>query len=233
MTPTPVPRQASAIKTVLFALILSTSLAAFPQEAKTAPAIVGFSLDFPQSSPDHYEFSITSDGHASYDSTGKLTPESDAGDPFHTDFAISAANLRRIFDLAAKAKYFDGPIDSGKRNLASTGAKVLSYTNGDRKTHAEYNYSLIPAVQDLTAIFQNMSTTLEFGRRLEYYQRHQKLALEDELKRMEEMANEKSLQEIQAVAPILEKIVADRSVLNVSRARAQRLLTAAGAAGAR
>ena len=111
--------------------------------------------------------------------------------------------------------------------------QLLSYTNGDRKTHAEYNYSLIPAVQDLTAIFQNMSTTLEFGRRLEYYQRHQKLALEDELKRMEEMANEKSLQEIQAVAPILEKIVADRSVLNVSRARAQRLRTAAGAPGAR
>jgi len=233
MTPTPVPRQASAIKAVLFALILSTSLAAFPQEPKTAPAVVGFSLDFPQSSPDHYEFSITSDGRASYDSTGKLTPQSDAGDPFHTDFTISAVNLRRIFDLAAKAKYFDGPIDSGKRNLASTGAKVLSYTSGDRRTYAQYNYSLIPAVQDLTAIFQNMSTTLEFGRRLDYYQRHQKLALEDELKRMEEMANEKSLQEIQAVAPILEKIVADRSVLNVSRARAQRLLTAAGAPGAR
>lgn len=223
------PRKSSAITFSLSALIiLSTSLAALPQEAKP---VVGFSLDFPQSSPDHYEFSVASDGRASYDSTGKLTPESDAGDPFHTDFTISPATCRRIFDLAANAKYFDRPIDSGKRNLASTGAKVLSYINGDRKTHAEYNYSLIPAVQDLTAIFQNMSTTLEFGRRLEYYQHHQKLALEDELKRMEEMSHDKSLQEIQAVAPILEKIVADRSVLNVSRARAQRLLVAAGATG--
>ena len=58
-------------------------------------------------------------------------------------------------------------------------------------------------MQELTAIFQNMSSTLEFGRRLEYFHRHQKLALEEELKRMEEMAKDKSLGEVQAVAPIL------------------------------
>jgi hypothetical protein len=75
-----------------------------------------------------------------------------------------------------------------------------------------------------------MSTTLEFGRRLDFYHHHQKLALEAELKRMEEMAKEKSLQEIQAIAPLLQQIATDQTVLNVSRARAQRLLLANGAA---
>jgi hypothetical protein len=200
----------------------------YAEDAQPASATVTFSLDFPQSIPDHYAFSVSSDGHASYDSTGKLTPNADPGDPFHEEFTISAGTGKKIFDLAAKAKFFEGQIDSGKRNLASTGKKTLSYTNGAHSTQAVYNYSPLPAVQELTAIFQNMSTTLEFGRRLDYFHRHQKLALEEELKRMEQMAKEKNLEEVQAVAPILEVIVADHSVLNVSRARAQRLLSASG-----
>jgi hypothetical protein len=197
--------------------------------ASEPPATISFSLDFPQSIPDHYVISVSSDGHASYDSTGKLTPESEPGDPFHSDFMLSSASCKRIFDLAAKAKYFQGKIDSGRSNLASTGAKVLTYSNGDRHHRAEYNYSPVPAVQEITSYFQNLSSTLEFGRRLDFYYHHQKLALEAELKRMEEMTKEKSLEEIQAVAPILQQIAADHSVLNVSRARAQRLLLASGA----
>lgn len=196
------------------------------------PASVSFTLDFPNSIPDHYMISVSSDGHASYDSTGKLTSDAEPGDPYHTDFMLSSSNCKRIFDLAAKAKYFEGKVDSGRSNLASTGAKVLTYTGGDRHTRAEYNYSPVPAVQEITALFQGMSTTLEFGRRLDFYYHHQKLALEAELKRMEEMAKDKNLDEIQAVAPILQLIVADQSVLNVSRARAQRLLLAAGAGAA-
>jgi len=42
---------------------------------------------------------------------------------------------------------------------------------------------------------------------------------------MERMASEKNLEEIQAIAPILQKIATDQSVLNITRARAQRLLS--------
>jgi hypothetical protein len=219
-----------------FFLLVSLLLLAVPeraQEAKESAATVSFSLDFPQSIPDHYVLSVSADGRASYESTGKLTPDSSPGDPFLFDFTISPATCKRIFELAAKAKFFEGQIDSGKQNLAFTGAKVLTYTNGAHRSRAAYNYSPVPAVQELTAIFQNMSTTLEFGRRLDYYHHHQKLALEEELKRMEQMAHEKNLEEIQAVASILQPIVADPSVLNVTRARAQRLLKGVGAGAAR
>src|SRR5579864_494668 len=141
---------------VLLLVILSSFPLACAEEAKAPTASVSFSLDFPQSIPDHYEIAVSSDGQASYDSTGKLTPDSEPGDPFHLDFMISQARAQRIFDLAAKAKYFDGKIDSVKRNLASTGAKVLSYQDATHKTRAEYNYSPIPAVQEITALFQNM-----------------------------------------------------------------------------
>jgi hypothetical protein len=229
-------RWLAAATRVLLCLLVGVTL--FPssgraQDSKPAPATVTFTIDFPQSIPDHYVVAISSDGRAAYDSTGKLTPESEPADPFHLDFTITPATREKVFDWAAKAKYFEGKIDSGKRNIASTGAKVLSYRDGQRSTQAAYNYSPVPAVEELTTLFQNISTTLEFGRRLDYYHHYQKLALEDELKRMEEMVRDKSLDEVQAVAPILQQIVADQSVMNVSRARAQRLLNGSGAVASR
>jgi hypothetical protein len=210
----------------LVALILAVTASPAQQ---SPPATISFSLDFPQSIPDHYVITVSSDRHATYDSTGKLTPQSDPGDPFHDDFTVSADTCKKIFDLAAKVKYFEGQVDSGNKKLASTGVKVLKYEDGTRKTEATYNYSPIPAVQQITAVFQNISTTLEFGRRLDFFYRHQKLALEDELKHMEESAKSNNLGELQAVVPILQRIAADHSVLNVTRARAQRLLSTANA----
>jgi hypothetical protein len=208
--------------------VLFLALTGWPQAVKSALPAITFSLDFPQSTPDHYVLAVSSDGRATYDSRGKLTAESDAEEPFHSEFTITPATRDKIFALAAKAKYFEAKLDSGKHNIASTGAKLLTYKDGQRNHEAAYNYSPIPAVQELTALFQNISTTLEFGRRLDYYHHYQKLGLEDELKRMEEMSNEKSLDEVQAIAPILHQIAADSSVINVTRARALRLLNANG-----
>ena len=108
--------------------------------------------------------------------------------------------------------------------MAFTGSKTLRYKEGLRNSEATYNYSPDVAVQDLTNLFQNLSATLELGHRLEYSLRYQKLALAEELRRTEEGARLSPPLEIQAIAPILKQIVADSSVMNVSRARAQWLL---------
>jgi hypothetical protein len=113
-----------------------------------------------------------------------------------------------------------------------TGHKTLAYKDGQQNTRATYNYSLLPAVQELTDFFQRLSSTMEFGRRLEYQYRFQKLALSDELKRMEELANQNELEEVAAITPILQRIAKDPAVINVVRARAQRLLNRAGGSSA-
>ncbi|MGC2183986.1 MAG: hypothetical protein WA637_11945 [Terriglobales bacterium] len=180
-------------------------------------------LDFPGSEPSHYAISVSSDGHATYDSDGKLSPDSE-GDPFHLDFSMSAETRQRVFDLAERAHYFQGEINSRKKNLASTGNKTLTYKDSGRSTSATYNYSPVAAVQQITQLFQSLSTTLEFGRRLQYFHRYQKLALDEELKRMEEAATGTGLEELAAVMPILQAIAVDSSVINPVRARAQRMM---------
>lgn len=189
---------------------------------------VGFDLVFPGSQPDKYTIFVPAAGNATYYSDGKLTPNSESDD-FRMDFTISQATRTRIFELAKRAHYFEAEVDSRKKGLASTGVKTLMYKDAQKNTKVTYNYSTISAVQDLTQLFQDLSTTLEFGRRLEYYHRYQKLALDDELKRMEEMAKQNNLPELSAITPVLERITNDQSVINPVRARAQRLIARASA----
>ncbi len=207
-------------------LLLLTLLFQFSARAQEA-AVVTFTLDFPGSEPSHYAISVSDDGRSTYDSDGKLSPDSD-GDPFHLDFSASAATRNKVFDLAKRANYFQGEIDSGKKKLASTGVKRLSYKGSGRSTSATYNYSPQLAVQQITQLFQSLSSTLEYGRRLEYYHRYQKLALDQELKSMEDEANRNGLAEMAAVVSILQRIASDTSVINPVRARAQRMIERAG-----
>lgn len=223
------PFRRTSAQTILLALILLVSAGSSAQNQNSSSIVVPtiptvtFTLDFPISVPEHYSLRVTQDGKASYESMGKLTPEAD-GDPFSYDFTMSEENHARIFELAAQAKYFESDVDYKKGHLANTGKKVLAYQDGQVQHEAAYNYSINSAVQQLTRIFQNVSATLEFARRLQYFHRYQRLALEEELKRMEEMAKSDSLDEIQAVAPMLQEIADDKAILNVTRSRAVRLL---------
>jgi hypothetical protein len=231
-----IPRVAGRYGVALsLTFILWTAAVAQPGAAPT----VRFTLDFPASNPLHYEVSILADGHGSYssrtraetDSGSSADPANDARELYQTDFTASPFTAARIFDLARQAHYFQGTIDSRDKNIAFTGAKTLSYEATGQSARASYNYSSLPAVRQLTEIFQDLSASLEFGRRLDHDLHYQKLALEEELKRMEEMVNQDHLKEIFAVAPVLQKIADDPAIMKISRSRAQRLLAKAGAGG--
>jgi len=215
---------------LMFSSIVFSSTPAYSQAE--APAVVTFTLDFPTSQPEHYSIRVPSEGSAHYQSSGRLSDsdetdshdnDSQDNDSFDLDFTIAAETRQKIFQLAAKADYFQKDVDSHHKS-AFTGEKTLGYKDARRSGESTYNYSTKPAVQDLTSLMQSLSTTLEFGHRLQYDHHYQKLALDEELKRMEELARANQLIGVTAIQPILDQIIADPSVINVTRARAQRLL---------
>ncbi|HEY6302889.1 MAG TPA: hypothetical protein VIX14_07460 [Terriglobales bacterium] len=225
------------VRLVVSGSILFLSAVTYPQAQ--SPAAVTFTLDFPTSQPEHYSIRVPSDGSAHYQSSGRMSADSDEtdsrdrdshdkdsqdNDSFDLNFTLAAETRQKIFELAAKAGYFQKDVDSHHKGLAFTGKKTLSYKDAQRSGESSYNYSPNSAVQELTDLMQNLSATLEFGHRLQYDHRYQKLALDEELKRMEEMARSNQLIEVAAIQPILDQIIADQSVINVTRARAQRLL---------
>ncbi len=213
---------------LIFSSILFSSIPAHSQPEAQAPAAVTFTLDFPASQPERYSIRVPSDGACRYQSSGRLSADSDQTESFDLDFTVAAETRQIIFALANKAAYFQKDVDSHRKGIAFTGKKTLSYKDAERSGESTYNYSSNPAVLELTSLMQSLSATLEFGHRLQYDRRYQKLALDEELKRMEEMARANQLIEVAAIQPILDQIVADQSVMNMTRARAQRLLQGAG-----
>jgi hypothetical protein len=233
----PMLRPSQIICLLTFSSIACSSIPAYSQAE--APAVVTFTLDFPTSEPEHYSIRVQSDGSGRYQSSGRLSADpnetdshdndshnndSHNNDTFDFDFTLAAETRQKIFQLAAKADYFQKDVDSHHKSLAFTGKKTLGYKDARRSGESTYNYSTKPAVQDLTSLMQSLSTTFEFGHRLQYDRHYQKLALDEELKNMEELARANQLIEVTAIQPILDQIIADPSVINVTRARAQRLL---------
>ena len=218
-----VSRKLRPLSGAFFIAIVHCLLWSFPVQAGE-PATVSFTLDFPNSSPEHYSIAVESNGHAHYESSGKITQDSDERDNYESDFTFSGVTTTRIFDLAEQAHYFTGRIDSGNKKIAFTGAKKLAYKDAQRNNSADFNYSPVEAVGQLTTLFQSVSATLEFARRLTYFHRYQKLALDEELKRMEDGARRGQITELQAVTPALQDIYDDASVINVVRSRAKRII---------
>jgi hypothetical protein len=213
------------LRVILLALsFLSVPALSQNSTSPVAPApLITFTLDFPQSNPAQYSIAVDATGHAHYECTGTVQEDSDP-QAYRMEFEVSASTREKIFQWTKQAKYFAGKIDSGNDKLAFTGAKVLSYQDAQRSNTARYNYSNLQPVRDLTTLLQSMAGTLEYGRRLGYFHHYQKLALDAELKRMDAQARNNELAEVQAVAPILQRIADDSTVINVVRARARDLL---------
>ena len=206
--------------------VAQTPGAPLAAKATAAPAVT-FSFDFPQSQPSNYSIVVQSSGEAEYrTAAGEETSPA----PDITNFTMSPATRSQIFDLAQRARFFDGNFNY-KGKVANTGTKTLAFDDESRHFHTTYNYSTNPAIQQLTEIFEGISDTMQFGRNLEDAYQHQRLALDEQLKSMEEQAKDGRLQELQAIAPILKEISDDPSVMNIARARAQRLLLNAGEQG--
>jgi len=90
---------------------------------------VSFTLDFPGANPSHYEISVGRDGHGAYVSNGQLGNTPSGGWPASSapadpalDFRLSDRVRDQIFELAQRAHYFSGKVDSGRKNIANTGA---------------------------------------------------------------------------------------------------------------
>ncbi|HMF90744.1 MAG TPA: hypothetical protein VKL40_08885 [Candidatus Angelobacter sp.] len=177
--------------------------------------------------PQEYHISVTSAGSASYLSRNPEKPPDANGvrdEDYVIEFTMSAPNRTKVFALAEQAKFFDGQFDYTKHAIANTGRKTLTYADSARHFQTTYNWSENTAIDQLTKIFGGISSTVEHGRKLQFLRRFDKLGLEAELKAMESLAESHDLAEIQIIAPLLESIANDPSVLNIARQRARRLL---------
>src|SRR5438105_5155636 len=149
---------------------------------------------------------------------------------FTKQFQCTDSLRQKIFLLAEQLKFFDGQFEFTAHPVAQTGSKTLGYEDSAHHTSTTYNYSENPSIQELTELFQGISLTIESGRKLEFDRRFDKLSLHQDLKAMDDLSKDGHLYEVQAIAPLLQRIAADRTVLHIAQQTAQHILARAGLA---
>lgn len=217
---------------LFFALLFSASFAASQSASEPSPSItqtsevpatVTFLFDWSVGQPwRSYSIRLKSTGATHF--AGQPNAE-DGGDTdeYQQDFVMSYANRQRIFDLAEKAHYFGGDFEF-KKKIAQTGKKTLQFESPQAHGLATYNWSENPDIQELTRIFQSIALTMDYGRKLAFQYRFDKLGMDQRIRELQDLQARGQVEELGAIEPILHKIADDPGMMHISRQAAKQLL---------
>ncbi len=199
-------------------------------QAAAAPnpvAIVTFKFSWGQGLPwSDYTITVANNGATHFSGTGDAT-ENGENDSFQQDFTMSPANVQKVFQWAKAADYFQGQFEAKQKNIAKTGTKTLEFHGPGVDNSTTYNYSPNPNIQQLTKLFQSIAVTIDYGRKLAYQYRFDKLGMDTRLRELVDLRANGMADELQAIEPILRKIADDDEVMHVARLEAKQLLKSA------
>ena len=158
--------------------------------------------------PPTYSIKVNTTGNARYDSTPNSAEQT--GQNYTQEFNMSDGTKNKIFSALQALNFFNKTIDDVQPGDSGTHTLVYSY-NGNQ-TVATYHGTSNQTAQQLTKLFQSISTTFETARRLDKLHQAKDPALGDVVSRMLTRAQAGELVELQAILPTLQSIANDTSV---------------------
>ncbi|MGH9502837.1 MAG: hypothetical protein ACRD20_08305 [Terriglobales bacterium] len=176
-------------------------------------------------SPPYYSIAIDSGGNATYQSAPQSVERT--GAPYDVEFLASASTRQTVFDKVEQLKFLKLPTQNVQHFRGPRSIKTLAFREGNTRNWISYQTGRNPEIRQLTSLFQNISATMEFGRRLAYLHQHGSPRISEELKHMQQLAQRGRLPELQAVEPALENIASDAKIKPADRKRAGAILVRA------
>jgi len=172
--------------------------------------------------PSYYSIAIDASGTATYasapDSIGK------SGVPYTIEFQVSDRTRRITFNVARQLGYFGQQPQAPLNSAQNSSVRTLAYHDSNFHNQITYSSSSDSEIQELTTVFEEISATLEFGRRLAHFHQHDINRLEGELDRLQTHADGRSMREFQAIGPIIRSIASDQALPGGPRRKADALL---------
>lgn len=185
------------------------------------PTII-FTYVFWNADPSQYAIAIDSTGAVTYRSAPISLDRT--GVPYSLLFQANDSTRRVIFNVARNLEFFSGDLPVTVSSPQASPVRTLTYRDLTFDNLITYSGSANSDIQELTSIFEDISTTLEFGHTLTYLRGHDKHGLEAQLATMQREAERHHLRELQAIAPVLRIIVSDQSISEEARAHARAVL---------
>jgi hypothetical protein len=196
---------------VLLALLFAAALG-----VAAGPGLF-YSRSFPGSTPAYFQIVLDRGGNAEY------REALDDDNPLN--FRLGESEAGEVFGFAEKLEYFKRPIESSAK-VAFTGTKIFRYENGAQKGEVKFTYTEDPSARALTDWFERMGETARDHIELERTAKYDKLGVVNALLQIETAMDRKRLVALDQYLPLLDRIVANESYMNVARERAARIAAA-------
>ena len=179
--------------------------------------------------PASYSIAVDAAGTATYQSA----PESvgRTGAPYTLEFHVSDRTRRTIFNVVHGLDFFRGEVPVQPVSTVNDTARTLTYHDLSFSTQLAYSNSSNSDIEELTSIFEEVSETVEYGRRLAYLEQHDKSRIPAQLKALKTDADRHFVRELQAIASVLKGLMADTGLDAESRRTAQALLDRSSVSG--
>ena len=175
--------------------------------------------------PAYYSIALDSSGTATYESLPASVGQN--GVPYTMEFQVSDRTRRIAFNLAHGLNFFSGLKPEPVPPAQSSRVRTLAYIDTTFNNQFTYGAPSTPDLEEITSVFEEMSETFESGRRLAYFEEHEKAALAPELDRLETQTKRRHLREFQALTPILRGLTEDGTLGADVRNQAKNLLRVA------
>jgi hypothetical protein len=172
--------------------------------------------------PAFYSVAVDSTGAATYQSAPDTVDRT--GVPYTLMFQTNEATRRTIFGIGRDLNFFDGNFPLSMASPQKSAVRSLAYHDITFSRQITYTESSAPEIEELTSIFEEISNTLEFGRKLTYLHQHDRSKLDDQLTAMEKDAEHHLLREVQVVTPVLRGIASDEKVSADARQKSEAIL---------
>jgi hypothetical protein len=183
---------------------------------------VTFTFNGWKADPPTYSIAIDSTGDLAYQSTPNSVEQS--GTPYMLEFTSTNATQAKTFQIMESLNFLRGDFKDIPGKTPDASSKTLAFSQGGSQQQITYHSSDNPLVQQLTIMFEDISMTLEFGRRLNSLYPENKTGVDAQIMLMAQMARKGRLMELQAVTPVLRKIASDATMSPVTRQRATAIL---------
>ena len=198
--------------------------------AGTARPTVTFEMVRPGLPVPRFRIAVREDGTGTYagvEGSGPAQGGSDGGAPgaaVERTVALNPKTTLKIFKMARAQRYFAVTCASKAKNIADTGAKVLSYEGADGRGSCSYNFSENKDVMALTDLFLGIAETIEEGRKLAFDHRYDHLGLDAELEILAQANESGRAVELSTIEPQLRALAVDTELMERVRMRATKLL---------
>jgi hypothetical protein len=187
-------------------------------QADPAPPKLTYTKSFKGSVPEYVRISVDASGVGTYEGRKLDDP------PNPVPVRLSPGVTARLFDLARELGYFRSIHLEYHKKIANLGQKVFTYQQGAEVYRAEFNFTLNRRAQELTNLFDGISSVEQHIAALQYSMKYDPLGLPGELRQIQiDLANG-ALADPGLMAPLLEEIARNSRFMHLAQVRAQDIL---------